>query len=345
MGQLLGQCVGLISGERWRTVRSIVETPFLHRNIDVNVDSITQHVEKYFANIEQGENMRSGKIHPAQDLKFLPFWIVAELFYGTLSDDLVAELNELIPLREEFFMKHVIRGGLARFAWMRFFPTEAHRALADFKTRWAAFNRRVYEHARTAEPSAAIVQMFEAVEQGTISHEQLYQTIDEALFANLDVTIGGVSWNLVFMAAYSDAQERLRSEVQHLSADESSVRAKLILVPRRLRLRILTPEAAGRLLRPAGRAHGPESWRLRDPGRYELYRRLVCAQCPQRVLGSGLDDIQTGTVPEDEFGQGAVSLLALRVWATAVHGEVCRGSDHPRAADAPGQELPAEHGQ
>ena len=55
--------------------------------------------------------------------------------------------------------------------------------------------------------------MVEAVNQGTLTYDQLLQTLDESLFANLDVTIGGLSWNPVFLAASPDSQERLRQEV------------------------------------------------------------------------------------------------------------------------------------
>jgi cytochrome P450 len=43
---------------------------------------------------------------------------------------------------------------------------------------------------------------------------QVLQTIDESLFANLDVGIGSVSWNLVFLACYPEIQEQLFREIQ-----------------------------------------------------------------------------------------------------------------------------------
>lgn len=212
MSQLLGQCVGLLSGSDWHTLRRVSEVPFLHRNMENYITSIQHHVENHFAHLEQRGNLRSSLIQPAEDLKLLPFWIVAEIFYGELSSDLKEQLRILIPLREELF-KYVIRGGLSRFSWTRFLPNEANNALAAFKQQWQVFNRAAYEHALASRPSAPIVSMFEAANQGTITHEQLYQTLDEALFANLDVTTGGISWNPVFLAAHPDCQERLRAEV------------------------------------------------------------------------------------------------------------------------------------
>jgi gliotoxin/aspirochlorine/mycotoxins biosynthesis cytochrome P450 monooxygenase len=60
------------------------------------------------------------------------------------------------------------------------------------------------------------------VEQGTISEEELIHTLDEMLFTNLDVTMGGISWNLVFLAANPGVQSRLRQEVKKAKAETSN---------------------------------------------------------------------------------------------------------------------------
>lgn len=219
MSQLLGQCVGLLSGSDWQTLRRVSEVPFLHRNTEICVPKIQHHVENHFANLEQHGNLRSSLIHPAEDLKLLPFWVVAEIFYGELSPDLKEQLRIIIPLREELF-KYVIRGGLSRFSWTRFLPTKATKSLAAFKHQWQSFNQTAYERAKGSSSPAPFVAMFEAANQGTITHEQLYQTLDEALFANLDVTTGGISWNPVFLAAHPDCQERLRAEVISTAPDQ-----------------------------------------------------------------------------------------------------------------------------
>ncbi|KAL8983715.1 MAG: hypothetical protein Q9177_004900 [Variospora cf. flavescens] len=212
MGQLLGQCVGLVSGRKWQATRAVTEEPFVHSNVAQHIPMIRRHVEAYMKDLQSTQNLHTGFLHPANDLKFLPFWIVAEIFYGELPTHLRDWLQRLIPLREELF-NHVIQGGTSRFAIMRFFPTDAGKKLADFQQQWSSFNRIAVQHARHMKPPAPIIQMYEAVNQGTILHEQLLQTIDESLFANLDVTIGALTWNPVFLAANPECQERLRTEV------------------------------------------------------------------------------------------------------------------------------------
>ncbi|KAL4756570.1 cytochrome P450 monooxygenase gliC [Aspergillus foveolatus] len=212
MSQLLGQCVGLISGSEWRAVRKVAEVPFGHRAISLRLADIERHVTEHFQKIHRDGNLDQGLIHPTNDMKMLPFWVVAELFYGRLPAFLIRDLEKLAPLREHVF-KYVIRGGIPRFAWARWLPTAANADLRKFKQAWKAFNKRALEYAQATNLEAPIIQMQAAVAAGEITEEQLLQTLDESLYANLDVTTGGLSWNLVFLAAHRDVQARLRQEL------------------------------------------------------------------------------------------------------------------------------------
>ncbi len=226
MSQILGQCVGLISREEWRSVRAVTEKPF-HHSMSINYVSAIEHrTQQFFDELWATKGLAKGLIDPAEDLKLLPFWVVAEIIYGELSTEMEEQLRELAPLREALF-KHVIQGGLTRFQWSKYLPTEANRALSTFRSKWIVFNQWARQRAFSLGTGAPIVQMYEAAESGIISHEQLYHTLDEMLYANLDVTIGGISWNLVFLAAHKETQARLRREVEEKKDAAEKQSAKL----------------------------------------------------------------------------------------------------------------------
>ena len=212
MSKVLGQCVGLISGNEWRSVRMAVEHAFLRKNALAHIPIIWRQTESYFGTLHREGKLNKGLIEPAADLKMLPFWVVAEVVYGDLSPEMIRELIELAPLREQLF-RYVIEGGLARFSWSKHLPTKANRSLAGFQVRWKAFNDLAYKRAVALGTNAPIVNMYEAVHGGHMELDQLYQTLDESLYANLDVTIGGISWNLVFLAAYPEYQTSLLAEI------------------------------------------------------------------------------------------------------------------------------------
>lgn len=70
--------------------------------------------------------------------------------------------------------------------------------------------------------------MYTAVENGQTTKEALLQTLDEMLFANLDVSITALAWSFVFIAAYPHVQERLLSEINTMLKDDTDRDAYLM---------------------------------------------------------------------------------------------------------------------
>ncbi|KAK5636790.1 hypothetical protein RRF57_012502 [Xylaria bambusicola] len=135
------------------------------------------------------------------------------LYGGPLPSDLKAELDSLVALREQLWSR-MIQGGLTRFSLNQYLPTKTRRNLRDFKRRWAALNDRAYAIACMTQTQSAIVSLYGKVMNGNVEKDQVLQTIDEMLFANLDVTIGGLSWSLLFLAAHKDIQVKLWQEIK-----------------------------------------------------------------------------------------------------------------------------------
>jgi cytochrome P450 len=150
----------------------------------------------------------------------LPFFIVADILYGELSPRLKGELESLVVLRESLW-ERMIQGGATRYSWSRYLPTKTRRDLREFKIRWGKFNDEAYEASLLERKNAAILAMYAAANSGSIASEELLQTIDEILFANLDVTMGGISWNLLFLAANQDVQGDIRREIQQARGSDT----------------------------------------------------------------------------------------------------------------------------
>lgn len=219
---LLGSCLGLINGQQWKAVKASVEMPFQHRTTRQYTEDLQQFTKRHMETIlkEQAVTFPNITLHPIQDLRMLPFLYVASIVFGPLTDDMRIRLEGLIPVREKIF-RTVINGGITRLGVSRFLPLSDIRDLRNFKKDWAKWTEDAYELARR-NPSrrAPIVDMYESVQEGKISQEQLLQTIDEMLFANLDVMMGGISWTLVFLAAHTDIQEEIRKELKKYSSDD-----------------------------------------------------------------------------------------------------------------------------
>ncbi|KAL3961321.1 hypothetical protein ACCO45_002844 [Purpureocillium lilacinum] len=209
LGELLGKCVGLVSQNEWKQLRSVCEVPFVRSKSATYIQQMERRTERHFRQLWETSSLSESVIDAAKDLKMLPFWIVAEILYGGLTTDMERQLAELAPVRESLF-QYFLKGGVTRYEWSKLLPTAANRELSEFKSRWATFNRQARIR---AHPNTPIASYYSAIDEGTLDEESILHTLDEALFANLDVTLGGISWNLVFLAAYPEVQARLRAEI------------------------------------------------------------------------------------------------------------------------------------
>ncbi|KAJ5900180.1 uncharacterized protein N7473_004250 [Penicillium subrubescens] len=118
-------------------------------------------------------------LKPAEDLRLVSFWVLCDILYGAISPEIEAQLLEIVEIREK-----------------------------------AGFNRQAADRARSLfDGLLPICDFFSAVDSGKLSKHKILDTIDEILFANLDVTIGSLSWVLVFLATYTNVQTDLRREI------------------------------------------------------------------------------------------------------------------------------------
>ncbi|KAL1622596.1 hypothetical protein SLS56_008707 [Neofusicoccum ribis] len=231
-GELLGQCVGLVSLHRWRNLRQEVDPPFSRPAAIAHTAMLARQARDFVAERFLSSLPADGRttVRPAADLKLCPFFMVAEIFFGRLDPPRRAALAALAPLREDLF-KHAFRGGVNRFALGKYLPGSPVRArLAEFQDRWHAFVRDAYakavaeQQAAGAPPPPPVVQLWEAVERGQIPMVEFMQTLDESLYANLDVTTHAVAWNVILIAQHPPVQDEVLAEIRAAAGggDESA---------------------------------------------------------------------------------------------------------------------------
>ncbi|KAM3511776.1 hypothetical protein MY11210_004596 [Beauveria gryllotalpidicola] len=214
-GEILGHCLGLLNQMEWDAVRAPFVNTF-HRNQATSyIPLIQRRIQRHFDKLEQ-QSEHDAKfllINPSKHLKLLPLWILCDIIYGDLTEVMEEQFKEMIPLRESLW-NQVIAGGVTRFSLSRFLPISTNRELRQFKDMWCQFNDQAYERAKHEFPSHPIVTLYNAVTEGVMTKTQLLHTLDEALFANLDVTIGNFSWIPLMLAAHHEIQESLRQEIK-----------------------------------------------------------------------------------------------------------------------------------
>lgn len=129
---------------------------------------VRRHVEFQMKDLEKSGRLRERAYPSSQRPETLPLWVRRRDLLRQVPPCPVGCLKRLIPLREDLF-KDVIRGGLSRFAFMRFLPTTRARSLQTLISSVNPSIKSVYHHSRLSNPLAPIVLINEAVNQGSIS--------------------------------------------------------------------------------------------------------------------------------------------------------------------------------
>jgi hypothetical protein len=179
-------------------------------------------------------------VNPVTALQWFPFFHMAEVFYGSLSTSERAELQRIGQLRVEIF-REVVQGGVVnRFGFLsRLLQTSASRLADQFLREWRNFNTRIYRRQLHSNEDAPIVSLWGAVEDNRLratevwkrsrprveystypsGPEQVLHSLDESLFANLDVTTHVLTWAIVQLAQHSPKQDELREDIRAHATD------------------------------------------------------------------------------------------------------------------------------
>ncbi|PTB75340.1 cytochrome P450 [Trichoderma longibrachiatum ATCC 18648] len=216
-GELLGSCVGVVSQKRWVRVRTPFEHHFTRPAASQRCSLFIHEARSFLQSLNKKEE---SIVNVTDDLKYCPFFMVASIFFGPLASGQRDEMYKIGPLREELF-RHAFSGGVNRYSFAKYLPGSALPKLREFQSLWEGFVKKACSEAHSSSGSA-IVSLWEAVEHGEISKDELLQTLDESLFANLDVTAHALSWCVIRVAHHTSIQNGIRQELRenHRSEQE-----------------------------------------------------------------------------------------------------------------------------
>jgi cytochrome P450 len=215
LGALLGDGVGLLNGDTWKRVHSVVAPPF-GQKATAYVSLVTSRVQRHFAEFEQRcaeQDLKPLPLRATEDLNSFPFWILKDIVYGELPDAMNKELRELIELRNQIWL-HTFKGGWSMFTVNKIFHPTVCRQLHEFESRWDAFNDQAYAYIlEKGDTSLPIVSLRNAIDEGRVKRSEVLHSISEGLFTNIDVTMGTFAWLVLLLAVHPDIQTELREEI------------------------------------------------------------------------------------------------------------------------------------
>lgn len=111
---------------------------------------------------------------------------------------------------------HATKSYYAYLPW-----TQANRDLHAFHTGLRKFNEAIIAESERKGHDTVAQRMYVAVQDGLISAPEFHQSIDEILFANIDITSVAQAWLLVDLGLYPTVQEKLRDELKGLDLHDA----------------------------------------------------------------------------------------------------------------------------
>ncbi|SPO28025.1 uncharacterized protein UTRI_05168 [Ustilago trichophora] len=208
-GRLLGKCVGAIDGQRWTLLRGIFDPHFTHR-VSMSLGSTMLGLVQEWAETLGSGDETSFSVEAVDATSKLPFKIISLAIFGptVLEFSNFERLWNMVKLHEEIFQYAALHRWAKHAAYQALFWTRPNRIMAQFQREFAQFCLDMIAQ----DPTSAASEMYLRVKDKTMSMDEFTQTIDEILFANIDVTASVIAWTLIHIAQTPKVQDSLVEE-------------------------------------------------------------------------------------------------------------------------------------
>ncbi|KAK9782756.1 putative Cytochrome P450 [Seiridium cardinale] len=225
-GLILGDAVGTKDGERWKVMRKYFDPEFSYQTSRSAFARVKSGTDEWSRSLPAHALAKSddspGFLYDAKkSCRFLPFRLMATQLYGdTLDDQEYDRLLELNKLHEVLFRDIVLNTKLAsRWAWLTH-PAAFKRA-RRYNQQWEQFNLDLIRRAASTGTDCPAGRIFRGTEDvGGMTKTEFLHTMDEILFANIDVSAAVLYTMLGKLAAHPVAQGHLREEISSIAFRE-----------------------------------------------------------------------------------------------------------------------------
>ncbi|GIJ91177.1 hypothetical protein Asppvi_010142 [Aspergillus pseudoviridinutans] len=213
---ILGHAVGAIAGERWSMIRRYFDPEFSFQTARQAIPQLSETINRWLDNLPlQGTGTEKGfALEIRKPCRFLPLRLAAEFVYGEVFDE--ERLSALLELNvlHEVILHDVIANKRLATRLGCWFDRKAAKRMEEFRFRWREFNLGIIQSAREASQVCPAERIYRGVEKGDLKHEEFLHTLDEILFANVDVSSAVLNTLFEHLAVNTAFQQKLRGEIE-----------------------------------------------------------------------------------------------------------------------------------
>ncbi|PYI09959.1 cytochrome P450 [Aspergillus sclerotiicarbonarius CBS 121057] len=229
-GRILGDAAGVQVGERWKIIRKYFDPEFAHGismqalekfscQIHVWADALQTTPAGFKTSPENDEN-HGFIVDLTKSMKFLPFKLVALQMYGeAFTEELYDELLDINNLHVQI-LHDVIGNKKLASKLGNWLPSAAKNRMDLYLNRWRSFNLDIIQRARDNNLSCPVERIYRGVDHNReMKQTEFLHTLDEILFANVDVSSAVLNTMFSQLAATPAFQAALRTEILQWKKD------------------------------------------------------------------------------------------------------------------------------
>ncbi|KAL1962732.1 hypothetical protein VTN77DRAFT_9276 [Rasamsonia byssochlamydoides] len=223
-GGILGDAVGVKAGERWKIMRKYFDPEFAFQPSRQAIPKFAASISRWVGTLPaEAKSPQPGSfiVDVKKPCRFLPFQLVAQHLYGDVfSDELYSTLLEINTLHEVVLHDVIINKRVTTKLgnWM---DTAARKRMREYNQKWESFNVDIINHARKNNLACPLERIYQGVDQAKeMTKTEFLHTLDEILFANVDVSSAVLNTIFTKLAADPAFQSALRAEIAAQKAQE-----------------------------------------------------------------------------------------------------------------------------
>ncbi|KAK7428408.1 hypothetical protein QQZ08_005027 [Neonectria magnoliae] len=221
--RLLGDCVGVQNGRKWKSIRRVFEPHFSHQRAVGAMSGFEFEITKWRKDLTKNSNDEDGfTVDAVTACRIMPFKLIAISLFGVevMSDDRFHQLLDLNIIHERI-MLNTFFGRKETSRMYNALWTASKKDMNFFLAGWKTYVLDAIEDAEQNLYTSPIKEIYSSVAEGSMTEREFLQTVDEILFANLDVMSSIMAFLLINLSKRQQAQDELRNEILEQASKES----------------------------------------------------------------------------------------------------------------------------
>ncbi|RDB21720.1 hypothetical protein Hypma_011128 [Hypsizygus marmoreus] len=212
IGRILGHCVGVKHNEDWRRLCYHIDGHFLAsvtlKSFPIIISDVAEWLDAISATISEPKVLEEHTKFKVDAREVVSSVLLLKVIARTLFSEL---LNEKLMSRCFF-------GKVEQWALTSCLPMEANHEITKFLDEWSRLMHHCALEAESKGIRMTVSELYGRMQEGHMTFLEFSQSVDEILFNNIaivsDIVSNAISWTIILVAKYADAQARLMREIR-----------------------------------------------------------------------------------------------------------------------------------